>query len=114
MDNIDMKPYLMALRDELKGINSRLDVINRKIDEIDKNVKENNKKITSENNSKADTRENTIKRDNRNRVIGMNPEDFYNLRKQGYSLNQIAYKTGWSKSKVQLAIREYKKQRGEK
>lgn len=112
--NDELRQYLNTLLNEMKGMNARLDVLIRKDDELIKLTKEVNEKLTSDTKDKQSESEKQVVRDSKGRILGLTPEDFYNLRKKGYSLSAIAKITGWSVSHFKPLIYEVERQRGEK
>ena len=112
--NDDLRQYLNTLLIEMKGMNARLDVLIRKDDELIKINKEVNEKLTSDIKDKQSESEKQVIRDSKGRILGLTAEDFYNMRRQGYSLSKISRITGWSVSHFKPLIYDVERQRGEK
>lgn len=114
MDSINLESCLIAILNEMKNMNNKLEVLISEIEEL-KEIERNTNVIfnnTLEDEQSEQKRQ--VLRDSKGRILGLTPEDFYNMRRQGYSLAKITRLTGWSVSHIKPLIYEVERQRGEK
>lgn len=114
MDSINLESCLIAILNEMKNMNNKLEVLISEIDELKEIERNTNVIFNNTLKDKQSESEKQVIRDSKGRILGLTPEDFYNLRQKGYSLSAIAKITGWSVSHFKPLIYAVEMEKGEK